>query len=206
MGDNDDGAAVGAVDILHEPQDFHGCLVVERAGGLVAQQQARIFDECTADGAALLLAARDLARELVAVLVKTQRTQQVVDIERVFGQVRRDLDVLLDGEVGHQVVELEDKAQLTASVFAQVSGLEHREVAAVHQNRAGIGILQAADQVEEGRLTRARGPQHDADLAAVDGRVDAIEYRQARITVAIVLFEILNLDVGFLRCHGIPHC
>lgn len=139
-------------------------------------------------------------------LVKTQRTQQVVDIERVFGQVRRDLDVLLDGEIGHQVVELKHKAQLTAAILAQVGRLEHREVAAVHHDGAGVGILQAADQVEKGRLARARGPQHDADLAAVDGRVDAIEYRQARITVAVVLFEILNLDVGFLRCHGIPHC
>lgn len=120
--------------------------------------------------------------------------------------MRRDLDVLLDGEIGYQVVELKDKAQLTAAILAQVGRLEHREVAAVHHDGAAVGILQAADQVKECRFARARGPQHDADLSAVDGRVDAIEYRQARITVAVVLFEILNLDVGFLRCHGIPHC
>ena len=139
-------------------------------------------------------------------LVEAQRTQQVVDIERVFGQVRRDLDVFLDGEVGHQVVELKDKAQLAAAVLTQVGGLEHREVAAVHHDGAGVGILQATDQVKKRGLARARGPQHDADLAAIDGRVDAVEHRQARITVTVVLFEILNLDVGFLRCHGIPHC
>ena len=139
-------------------------------------------------------------------LVKAQRTQQVVDIERLFGQVCRDLDVFLDGEVGHQIIELEHEAQLAASVFAQVGRLEHREVTAVHHDGTAVGILQAADQVEKGRLARARGPQHDADLAAVDGRVDAIEYRQARITVAVMLFEILNLDIGFLRCHGIPRC
>ena len=78
-------------------------------------------------------------------LVEAQRTQQVVDVERLFGQVRRDLDVFLDGEVGHQVIKLEDKAQLAAAILAQVGRLEHREVAAVHQNRAGVGILQAAD-------------------------------------------------------------
>ena len=206
MGDNDDGAAVLAIDILHELQDFLGRLIVERARGLVAQQQTRVFDERAADGTALLLAARDLARELVAVLVEAQRTQQVVDIERVFGQVRRDLDVLLDGEIGHQVVELEDKAQLTAAILTQIGRLKHREVAAVHQNRAGIGILQAANQVKKRGLARTRRPQHDADLAAIDGRVDAIEHRQARISIAIVFLEILNLDVGFLRCHGIPHC
>lgn len=81
--DDDDGAAVLVIDILHELQDFLGRLVVERARGLVAQQQTRVLDERTADGAALLLAARNLTRELVAVLVEAQRTQQVVDIERV---------------------------------------------------------------------------------------------------------------------------
>ena len=138
--------------------------------------------------------------------IEAQRAQQVVDIERVFGQVRRDLDVLFNGEVGYQVVELEDKAQLAAAILAQVGGLEYGEVAAVHQNGAAVGILQAADQVKKRGLARTRRPQHDADLAAVDGRVDAIEYRQARIPIAIMLLEILNLDVGFLRCHGIPHC
>lgn len=84
VGDDNDGAAVLAVDVFHELQDFLGRLVVKRARGLVAQQQARVFDERAADGTALLLAARDLARELVAVLVETQRTQQVVNVERLF--------------------------------------------------------------------------------------------------------------------------
>ncbi len=118
----------------------------------------------------------------------------------------RDLDVFLDGEVGHQVVELEHEAQLASAILAQVAGVERGEVAAVHQNRAAVGILQAADQVEKGRLARAGGPQHDADLAAVDRRVDAVEHRQACISIAVVLFEILNLDVGFLRRHTTPHC
>ena len=138
--------------------------------------------------------------------VEAQRTQQVVDIERVFGQVRRDLDVLLDGKVGHQVVELEDKTQLSAAILAQIGRFEHREVAAVHHDGAAVGILQAADQIEKGRLARTRGPQHDADLAAVDGRVDTVEHRQARIAVAVVFLEPFDLDVGFLRCHVIPHC
>lgn len=164
------------------------------------------FDQRTTDGTTLLLAARDLARELVAMFIEAQRAQQVVDIERVFGQVRRDLDVLLDGEIGHQIVELEDKAQLTAAVLTQVGGLEHREVAAVHHDGAVVGILQAADQVKKRRLARTRRPQHDADLAAIDGCVDTIKHRQARIAVAVVFLEPLDLDVGLLRRHTTPHC
>lgn len=120
--------------------------------------------------------------------------------------MRRDLDVLLDGEIGHQVVELEDKTQLTAAILAQVGRLEHREVAAVHHDGAAVGILQAADQVKKRRLARTRRPQHDADLSAVDGRVDAVEHRQACISIAVVLLEPLDLDVGLLRRHAIPHC
>ena len=82
VGDDDDGAAVLVVDVLHELQDFLGRLVVERARGLVAQQQTRVFDQRATDGTTLLLAARDLARELVAMFIEAQRAQQVVDIER----------------------------------------------------------------------------------------------------------------------------
>ena len=71
--DDDDGASVLVIDILHELQDFLGRLIVERARGLVAQQQTRVFDERAADGTALLLTTRNLARELVAVLVEAQR-------------------------------------------------------------------------------------------------------------------------------------
>ena len=130
----------------------------------------------------------------------------MLGIERIGADLRRELDVFERRQVGDQIVELEDKAQLAAAILAQVGGLEYGEVAAVHQNGAAVGILQAADQVKKRGLARTRRPQHDADLAAVDGRVDAIEYRQARIPIAIMLLEILNLDVGFLRCHGIPHC
>ena len=116
------------------------------------------FDERTTDGAALLLAARDLARKLVAVLVEAQRTQQIVDIERVFGQVRRDLDVFLDGKVGHQVVELEDKAQLAASVLAQIGGLERREIAAVHHDGAAVASSRPPIRLRKVDLPEPEGP------------------------------------------------
>ena len=55
--------------------------------------------------------------------------------------MRRDLDVFLDGKVGHQVVELEDKTQLAASVLAQIGGLEHREIATIYHNGTAVSIL-----------------------------------------------------------------
>ena len=55
VGNDDDGAAVLVSDILHELQDLLGRLVVKRARGRVAQQQTRVFDERTADGACAAL-------------------------------------------------------------------------------------------------------------------------------------------------------
>ena len=58
--DDDDGAAVLVVDILHELQDFLGRLVVERSRGLVAQQELRVFRDGTGNGHTLHLSAGHL--------------------------------------------------------------------------------------------------------------------------------------------------
>ena len=63
---------------LHELEDLLGGLVVERARGLVAQDEVRIIDEGATDGAALLLATGDLARELVAMFPEAERAQKVL--------------------------------------------------------------------------------------------------------------------------------
>ena len=70
-----ESAAVPLVYVLHEFEHFFRSLVVEGARGLVAQDKARVLHERAADGAALLLTAGDLARELVAVLPEAKRAQ-----------------------------------------------------------------------------------------------------------------------------------
>ena len=57
MGDDEDGAALG--DLAHVVLDDALALVVERAGGLVEDEDARIGDERAGDGDALALAARE---------------------------------------------------------------------------------------------------------------------------------------------------
>lgn len=112
-----EGAAVLAVHALHELEDLLGGLVVERARGLVAQDEAQILDEGATDGAALLLATGDLARELVAMFPEAERAQKVLHGQGVLGEVRGDLDVLPDREVGYEVIELEDEAQLATAML-----------------------------------------------------------------------------------------
>ena len=108
----------------------------------------------------------------------------------------RDLDVLLDSEIGHKVVELEDEAELAAAVLAEVLARKRSELAVTDRDRATVGALEAADEIQEGRLARARGAEHDADFAAVHGGGYAVEHLDAGFAVAVVLGKALDDEVG----------
>ena len=62
----------------------------------------------------------------------------------------RDLDVLLDGEVRHEVVELEDETKLAAAVLAELPWREGRELTAIDGDGAAVRALEPADEVQEG--------------------------------------------------------
>lgn len=65
VGDDQDRAAP-PVEVLQDAQDAASGLQVQRAGGLVAQQQRGVLGDGAGDGDALLLAARQLRREVAA--------------------------------------------------------------------------------------------------------------------------------------------
>ena len=108
----------------------------------VAQKQTRILHERAADGATLLLAARNLPREFRAMIIEAQRLQKVVNRERVFRKMRRDFDILPNREVRHQIVELEHEAKLASTVFANRLLAEGRDGGAAYFDRTPHRPLQ----------------------------------------------------------------
>src|SRR6185436_6059829 len=62
VGHHDDGLLELSVGPVEEVEHFLGGLAVEITGGLVGEQHLGVGDECTGDGHALLLAARQLSR------------------------------------------------------------------------------------------------------------------------------------------------
>ena len=71
-------------------------------------------------------------------------------------------DVLEDREVGKEGVVLED------GVAAPLVRREAVDLAAVDGYDAGVGILEARDDPEEGRLAAARGTEKGEELALPD--------------------------------------
>ena len=80
----------------------------------------RVVDDGARDGDALLLTARELARVVVHAVLEADHAQRRLRAllalgREQLGEQERQLDVLERGEHRHQVVRLEDEADVSAS-------------------------------------------------------------------------------------------
>ncbi len=97
-------------------EDLLGALAVEAAGRLVGEDERRVVGERPGDGDALALTARELLGALVEVAGEAEALEQFLGTgahrpaRQAAEPAHRDLDVVADGELGQQEVELEDEA------------------------------------------------------------------------------------------------
>src|SRR5262249_54386886 len=151
-------------------------LGVERAEGLVEQQQLRLDGERTGERDTLALAARELARQPVAEALEMDEAQQFLG-PRLDVLLPRTQAALLDrqaegdvfghGHVAKQRIVLEDEAD------AAVAHADARDVLAVEQHLARILELEPGDDPQQRRLARARGAEQRDELAGLDLEIDA---------------------------------
>ena len=92
-------------------------MIIECARRLIAEQNIRVLDDRPSDGYSLLLTAGELIRELVSVLIKSQRMSQFINIQRMIGQIRADLDIFLYVQIPDQVIHLKDITEMLAPVL-----------------------------------------------------------------------------------------
>ena len=77
MGDEDDGDAVGAVELLEHLEDFLAGARIEVAGRLVGEEHPRPVDQRPGDGHALLFAAGKLRRLVVDAIRQADFLEQL---------------------------------------------------------------------------------------------------------------------------------
>ena len=182
--DEDDRDAVFLVELAHNGHDLAPPLRVEHGGGLIEHHAARHHGDHARDRDALLLAAGQAVRRLLAVFVHTDRLERVVhalaDLRRRHAHVfKRKRHVLLD-DCGDQLVvrvlehHRHGLAHLVGVVF----------VARVHHIDIAYAAGRQADGIEAARertLARAVVPQHGDELAAVDCKVDPFQNRHGKL-------------------------
>ena len=78
------------------------------------------------------------------------------------GDVARDVDIAFGSQRGQQIEFLEDEADFAICACACAPIGQRGEVDAVDQHTSGVGVRQAAQDVEQRRLAAARGAD-DAD-------------------------------------------
>ena len=144
MGDDDDGAARLAAGALEQGQHLLSGLIVQRAGGLVAEQELRIFCEGACNGDALLLAAGELGREVVQPFAEAHAFQRGGGVQRVAADLAGQLHVFQRGQVLHEVIELEHEAHIVPAVSGQLPLGKVAHVLPVQPDMALVAGVHAA--------------------------------------------------------------
>ena len=201
VGDHDDGLAQLADEPVEEIQDDRRRVGVEGAGGLVGEDQRRVVDQRSRDGDPLLLASGEPVGEAPRAVGEPDALEQGARPRaagRVVtaGELERQQQVLLHGEEGDQVEELEDEPDAPPPEERAVALAERRDVGAVHHHRARGRQVDAADQVEERGLSRPAAADQHRDLALPDRGVHVAEDDALAVAFAVELGQAPELDGG----------
>jgi hypothetical protein len=179
VGHEDEGVAA-LVEVAEDRHD-HGLVDgVEVAGGLVGEDQRRLVDQGAGDGDALLLAARELARQVVEALAQPDAAQGLFGFTTVGHavDVLGQHDVLQRGEIRDQVELLEDEADGALAVAGQLAGRHAGGTAEVHTadpHPARARTVEAGEDVEKRGLAGAGRAGDGHPLALVDGQVELVQ-------------------------------
>ena len=171
VGDEHHGVPL-PVQLLQHPQHLAAGVAVQRAGGLVGQNDRRVTRQSTCNGDTLLLAAGKLVGlvlELIAQPYPLKRGGRAA-LALSQGDARvhqRHFHVFQQAELGQQVILLEDEAQHLVADLGQL--------VLVHLTRTGL-----ADNGHE--------------LAFVDLHGDMVGRLDRRVTHLVILAHVVKLN------------
>src|SRR5258706_73795 len=202
---------------LHQPMnqlhDFVGALAVEVAGGLVAKEKGRVSDDGARDGDALRLSAGELARIMVHAFRQADDAKRGFDVLAAFGfgelgEQQRQLDVLECGEHGNEVVHLEDETDVARAPLRELIGGHVRDFVARHGDASVRGDVEAAEQIQQRRLTGAAGAHKADEIAFIYVEIQALQNLNFLAAAAIRLVQAadLNQAVRFSTAIHSDHC
>ena len=176
VGDHADGRA-RAVQLAQQLHHRVAVLRVEVAGGLVGEQDRGLAHEGAGHRHALLLTARELARQVLRAMGHAHPLEGLVHPLLALGGLHAavgegQLDVLVDREVADEVEALEDEPDLAVADAGPLGEVEVRHRPGVEDVGAAGGRVEQAQDREQRRLAAARRPRDRHVLAFLDVQVD----------------------------------
>src|SRR3954469_18839952 len=173
------------LELAHEVEHLPHQLRVQRARDLVEQERARARRQGAQDGDALLLAAREPARQPVLAAVEPEaREQRARPLHRLGARQpvrprRAEHHVLEHRQVREQVERLEHDPEPAADAH-RIDGRvrDHRPV---EQHVAVVDLLEQVDAAQQRRLARARGADQRHGAVLGHRQVDAAQRRRVAV-------------------------
>ena len=179
VGDDDDGDAQPAVDVLQQGQDGLGGHGVEGAGGLVAEQHLGVAGEGAGDGDALLLTAGELRGVVVGLVGQSDDLEQLLHAlvglcAGHAGQLEGVAHIAGDGLLHQQIELLKDHGDLLAQL-AQLLAVHFEDAFAVDEDIAGGRGFEAVHAADQRGLASAAEADDAEDFALLDLQADVFD-------------------------------
>ena len=175
--DHDDQPLAG--DLFDEFHDLHAGLGIERARGLVGEQNFGVVDQGAGDGDALHLPARELIGPFVEFLAQPHALERLGGAPfalflRYARKGERQLDIAQHRLVRDEVVRLEHKADAVVAVGVPVAVFEVLGGDALDDEVAVRVVVQPADDVQKRGLAAARLAEDGHEFLSAEAEADAL--------------------------------
>jgi hypothetical protein len=176
----DEGEAEAAVEVVHEVDELGGVAGVEVGGRLIGEHQGGTMDDGAGDGDTLAFAAGEQVGTLIGAGGEADTFKSGGGALTAFVAVESldeqgELDVLGGGEYGDEIEGLKDETDLPAAQGGEALWIQLGGVYAIDEDAAGGGLVDAADEVEEGGLAASTGTGDGEELAGGDVEVHVVE-------------------------------
>ena len=179
--DDDDGDAKLFVDVADQLEDLARRLGVERARGLVAEQNFGVRGEGAGDGHALLLSAGELRGIGLGLILEPHDLEEFQSslfapllLSPQSGKLHREADVSEAVSLHQQVEALEDHRDL-APRRAELRGGHRVQTLSVHDDLALRRALEHIDTAHERGFAGTAHADDAVDVAVRNGQGDVLE-------------------------------
>ena len=181
VGHDDEGLVQFAAQTEEEGLQFGAVVRVERTGGLIGEDNVGTVGEGARGGHALLFTAREFGG---FVLGARREPHEVEQFGRTVGggalalsrNEGRQHHILQGGELGQELVELKDEADVLISEAREGGIAQARYVGIGQGDGTLVGAQQSAHHLEQGGLAGTRSADDAHHFAAGDVGVDAFEH------------------------------
>jgi hypothetical protein len=188
-----------AVQPLENGHYLGAAPAVEITRRFVGQQDRGIRDQRPGDGDALLLASRQLIWAVVDSVRQPDHLQGVFcQLFGILGIIvavdQRQEHVLQSARPLQQVKLLEHETDLVISRVGQFVVVQVNHVHLVQPIVSRRRLVEAAEDIHQGRFARSRSA-HDGDiLTGVDPERDALEHGRRHVAAVVCLFDVFHFN------------